>query len=103
MKKFIGIAGSLALCSAASAFELGTNEEAMSFRRYLAVAENSEGRRNSAGQHHRYAGNANGSVSSRRRLDPHYMRWGSYEGHHQPEKMWSGCGLLSLAGTYLPK
>lgn len=39
MKKFIGIAGSLALCSAASAFEVGTNEEAMSFRRCLAVIQ----------------------------------------------------------------
>ena len=39
MTKLIGIAGSLALCSAASALELGTNEEVMSFKRCLAVIQ----------------------------------------------------------------
>jgi hypothetical protein len=39
MTKLIGIAGSLALCSAASALELGTNEEVMPFRRCLSVIQ----------------------------------------------------------------
>jgi hypothetical protein len=39
MTKLIAIAGSLALCSAASALELGTNEERMSFKKCLAVIQ----------------------------------------------------------------
>jgi hypothetical protein len=39
MTKLIGIAGIAALCSAASALELGTNEEVMPFKRCLAVIQ----------------------------------------------------------------
>jgi hypothetical protein len=39
MWKLIGIVGSLALCNAASALELGTNEERMSFKKCLTVIQ----------------------------------------------------------------
>ena len=66
MWKLVGIVGSLALCNAASALELGTNEERMSFKKCLTVIQKTARDAGTAPvRYGRHAGNANGPVSSR--------------------------------------